>query len=32
MFLLHNEEERESWVSAIKKLIPKGMLCHMIVM
>ena len=24
MFLLHNEEERENWVAAIKKLIPKG--------
>lgn len=24
MFLLHNEEERENWISAIKKLIPKG--------
>ena len=24
MFLLHNEDERESWISAIKKLQPKG--------
>ena len=24
MFLLHNEEEREDWISAIKKLQPKG--------
>ena len=26
MFLLHNEDERESWISAIKKLQPKGRL------
>ena len=35
MFLLHNEEERENWISAIKKLIPKGeaeVTSHMIVM
>jgi hypothetical protein len=24
VFLLHNEEEREDWISAIKKLQPKG--------
>lgn len=24
VFLLHNEDERESWISAIKKLQPKG--------
>ncbi len=24
VFLLHNEEERENWISAIKKLQPKG--------
>ena len=30
MFLLHSEQERESWISSIKKLQPKGEVFHLV--